>query len=945
MALQFNPLLTAVFQNGVPVSKNEVSQLFGQVREFVNGLEVGLQDVGVWTLASVGGNASAFTGTLPFTPDADTVVLLVPPVENSGPVTLTVNGGPVRSIMRADTTNLQAGDLKQGQPVMLRMTAAGDWRVIASGLLWSVVMSAIRGAGVHNIGSVAGTGNAITGTLPFAEVPGETVAIIIPPATNTGPVTLKLGSGPVRSIMANDSTNLSAGDLRAGQGAIIRLSAAGVWRVVGVLRSEIADAVAVEKAAREAADNAIRAAARDGLILPLVNVAGTGDAITADLSSTLIAAGITTLSSLAELDYVPIATNAAVNPTITVAGVTLGIRDAGGGDWPAGGFRVGYIYKLRRRGMTARVSGGVSYREILDLGTRLSGQEARWTDRATNIQAETPVGYTVPAGTSTIVTRGGSYVDYWQKSTQQSNPPADGRVLTANDGYWVRLVRLPKAEMLQPVINAVQEVTGPSHWNFLDSLGRVGGAIDLAGGLHLPDLNGLSVQEHIHRLSARAAVQVETAISQDRVNLVEVYGADPTGVRDIAPLLNQAYLDLAASTTGPKTIYLPRGEYRLNDRVTPRSGVALVGAGMFETTIKPYTFRAAFDWRPFVPEYLENCVFTEFGIDAINQTLQNGGYSVQTKGFFFQRFRRCVFTRLWIRDTGATSIGIDFADDSYIGNNLIQRGGRLAEYGMFGASGIGIGTGKLQSEPLLIVNNIVMDAKNYNIFFERQGQTDFASRHNLVANNICIGGTHSFGDCGVDGTLVTGNQFVGAIQSAVIFHGATVGAAGPSSSSLLTGNYIARAGGAGVEWNGSSWNGRGYVSRGNRIVACAKGHWLRCPNNAPQDDFEIDDSIRDCLGEAVHFESGSFTNVDIKGRMINNTGVAIRLGATMRGGSIEAKMRDLRGTPTQTGSIAGAGLITDFMINGCHGVGCATEALTNPGNVIAWGFNPGVRAS
>ncbi len=283
MVLQYNPLLTAVFQNGVPVSKNEVSQLFGQVREFVNGLEVGLQDVGVWTLSAVGGSASAFTGTLPFTPDADTVVLLVPPVENSGPLTLTVNGGPVRSIRRTDTTNLQAGDLKQGQPVMLRLSAAGDWRVVASGLLWSVVMSVIRAAGVHNIGSVSGTGDAITGALPFAEVPGETVAIIIPPATNSGPVTLKLGSGPVRSIMANDSTNLSAGDLRAGQGALIRLSAAGVWRVVGVLRSEIADAIAGEAAAREAADNAIRAAVRSAGVHNVANVAGTGAAMTGTL--------------------------------------------------------------------------------------------------------------------------------------------------------------------------------------------------------------------------------------------------------------------------------------------------------------------------------------------------------------------------------------------------------------------------------------------------------------------------------------------------------------------------------------------------------------------------------------------------------------------------------------------------------------------------------------
>lgn len=389
MVLQYNPPLTAVFQNGVAVSKTEVSQLLGQLRDFVNGLEVGLQDVGVWTLSAVGGGASAFTGALPFTPDADTVVLLVPPVENSGPVTLTVNGGPVRSIMRSDSTNLQAGDLKQGQPVMLRLTAAGDWRVITSGLLWSVVMSAIRAAGVYNIGSVAGTGNAITGTLPFAEVPGETVAIIIPPATNTGPATLKLGSGPVRSIMANDSTNLSAGDLRAGQGAIIRLSAAGVWRVVGVLRSEIVEAIDIEAVARVSGDAALQgqidaeeaarvsgdaalraelggqidaavaveAAARIAAtsiagVIPLANVGGTPDAITADIAPALPGVEISP-QSIVEL--IPASNNSGA-ATLNVGGV---------GDWPvqrrdgspvqAGDIRTDRSLLLRRRSNTWRM--------------------------------------------------------------------------------------------------------------------------------------------------------------------------------------------------------------------------------------------------------------------------------------------------------------------------------------------------------------------------------------------------------------------------------------------------------------------------------------------------------------------------------------------------------------------------------------------------------------
>lgn len=665
----------------------------------------------------------------------------------------------------------------------------------------------------------------------------------------------------------------------------------------------------------------------------------TGDAL---VMSTATGAAVTTG---ALVRWTQPATNAAANPLSTIGGVNRFVQDVNGSEIPAGGLVSGrtYIGFIQSSGVIRLVTSGTALADVRALQSGLTAEQAKWTDRSVAIEAETPSGYTVPASTTTIVTRGGSYVDYWMRSGQQSNPVADGRVLTANNGYWIRVARLPKSELMQPIINAIQEVTGPSHWTFTDALGRVGGAIDLAGGMHLPDLNGLSVQDHIHRLYARHDARVDEARKSDRVNLVTEFGADPTGQQDCTSAFNRAYLALSAATSGPKTIYLPPGRYRLNDRVTPRSGVALIGAGMFESTVVPMSFRAAFDWRVGTT-YLEECIFADFGIDAINQQLLNGSYTVQSKGFYFQRFRRCVFTRLFIRDTGATSIGIDYAEDSLIANNLVLRGGRLAAYGQPGASGIGIGTGKAQSEPLLILNNIVMDAKNYNIFLEQQGATneDYAARNNVVAGNICIGGTHSFGDCGADGTLVTGNQFADAIAAAVILHGATVGAARPSSRMLLADNQIMRAGGAGVEWHGASWSGRGYHSHGNRIEQCAKGHWLRGSGQTVLDDFEIDDNIRDCTGHAVHFASGVFHNVDIAGRMINNGGVAIRLDATMRGGSIAARIRDLRAQPTQTDSIAGGGLITDFMVNGCQGVGCAPAALTNPGNQIAWGFNPGV---
>lgn len=120
-------------------------------------------------------------------------------------------------------------------------------------------------------------------------------------------------------------------------------------------------------------DARLALAVRDGAIIPLTNIAGNGDIITADIQATFIAAGITTLSAIAEVEYVPVMTNAAANPTITIAGITYGIRDANGASWLPEAFTVGRSYKLRRSGTIMRVSTGAvtiadMERQIRDTG-------------------------------------------------------------------------------------------------------------------------------------------------------------------------------------------------------------------------------------------------------------------------------------------------------------------------------------------------------------------------------------------------------------------------------------------------------------------------------------------------------------------------------------------------------------------------------------------------
>lgn len=93
----------------------------------------------------------------------------------------------------------------------------------------------------------------------------------------------------------------------------------------------------------------------DAGLMPLFNVSGTGDAIIAELTPAIINNGITSIGGLSKLEYIPVASNTAPNPTISIGGTSYGIRNADGGTWPAGGFVIGRSYTLRRRNTMLRV--------------------------------------------------------------------------------------------------------------------------------------------------------------------------------------------------------------------------------------------------------------------------------------------------------------------------------------------------------------------------------------------------------------------------------------------------------------------------------------------------------------------------------------------------------------------------------------------------------------
>ena len=516
---------------------------------------------------------------------------------------------------------------------------------------------------------------------------------------------------------------------------------------------------------------------------------------------------------------------------------------------------------------------------------------------------------------------------------------------------WIRNLR----ETLTTVPAKVQRLSAPALMRIETAERAVMGLQDQAGGLHLPGLGGLSVQDHIHRTNHRMAALTKALATAGRTYVVDAVldlGCDPTGVEPIQGKINGAIAKLNARVTlrgNLATIYFPEGVYNLTDRIYPGSRISFVGAGTGRTRLMPSHIRAAFEKKQSRGTYLEYCVFANMTIDGQNQVLNGGSYDVGTKGMFFEGFRNCLFTDLEFLDTGATSLGIDFADRSVIQRVKVERGGRLAAVGNPGASGIGIGTGWLSSEPLIIADCITIGCRNYGVFVERQNAAAdyFDAQHTLVHGLISKENNYGFGEEGCNGTVLSAAQLTGNLSGGIVQHHGTFSSAPhPCQRLIVRGCDISFNTGHGWSFDGTkNFGPRGFSSDGNRIEGNTGNGYNIKGGGGAVDDFRIgNDEVIGNGAQGLWAQSGTLTNFDVTGtRFLRNTGAAIQLDATITGGRIfGTTIRDLQAVPTQTQSIVGGGALTDFDISETHGVGCSAINLTGAQTRVTYGRNPGV---
>ena len=226
-----------------------------------------------------------------------------------------------------------------------------------------------------------------------------------------------------------------------------------------------------------------------------------------------------------------------------------------------------------------------------------------------------------------------------------------------------------------------------------------------------------------------AACKDATPNKQDNVFNATDYGVDTdhSGAENSRNLQN--LIDSLTEKGG--TIFIPAGEYAFSENGTQtigshcikmKSNVHIIGEGE-DTVLTPigasnygldmFYFNDYLDFG--VANYLENCRFENFTIDAIATSCNV--YTSAGKGFMFNLFQNCHWENVTVKNTDATGFGVDCPLDSSIQDCIAIGCGKAATEQNGGASGFGIGFGYANGENIRIKNCQSLDNKKFGFFF------------------------------------------------------------------------------------------------------------------------------------------------------------------------------------------------------------------------------------
>lgn len=412
------------------------------------------------------------------------------------------------------------------------------------------------------------------------------------------------------------------------------------------------------------------------------------------------------------------------------------------------------------------------------------------------------------------------------------------------------------------------------------------------------------------------------------------------------------------SGEGGGFLYNPPGHFELYQPVVPRSGVSLLGAGQEATVFLPMGYLPAFQYRGKPTEasteiYLENIQFFDFSIDGENQQLHPvNGYIPDIKGIFLQYYRNAVFDRITIRNTGATGFGMDMHDRASIFRCMTENCGRLATVGSLGASGFGIGTSFLSSEPFFASQLIGRNNKNFGIFFEPQRGTG-TSQDAIVTDSTFYGNYAGLADCGIEGLIASNlnlrdNQY-GFVAEPGTNGGGNAGFRGKLNNLIVKGNAK-----HGMYFNTGKSDeiiGEYAITGGHVSENGEDGINVRYASEVTNKGLRISDvDINDNGRHGVNFEAGPVVNARITGCDFWNNGKLMPGNGINSNRSVKKSrfsmnsFYDFQDTPTQQYPVSISGDMEDVDISFNHGAGNVHNSLNLTGNKtrVTTLSNPGI---
>ncbi|HBW6838555.1 TPA: right-handed parallel beta-helix repeat-containing protein [Klebsiella pneumoniae] len=527
---------------------------------------------------------------------------------------------------------------------------------------------------------------------------------------------------------------------------------------------------------------------------------------------------------------------------------------------------------------------------------------------------------------------------------------SDNAPVSVTDDFGeVHYAGLPSSA--QEIIKQVGKDKAPAILRLTDAENAAFASVDEYGHLRLSGMPE-SIQESLGMLKKR----MEEFRKRGMILDVRDCKFNTKTGQDAHRPLQRGYNWLSANGGG--YLYAPPAYYKMPIPVIPKSGVSLIGGGQEGTIFLPMGYLPAFQYRGKPTEaspeiYVENIQFCDFTVDGENQQLHpERGYIPDIKGIFLQYYRNAVFDRLTVRNTGATGFGVDMPDRVFVANFLVENCGRLAQVGDLGASGFGLGTSFLSSEPIFLSKIVGRGNKNYGIFFEPQRGVGTA-QDAIVSIATFSGNYAGMADCGIEGLIASdvnlrGNQY-GFMADTGTNNGGRPGHRGKLTNFIIKGN--AKHGMHFVSAKDENLIGQYSIIGAHIFENGEDGVNFKYPNNRANSGVrfsvcEFNDNGR----HGVNFESGPVVNARITNCDFWNNGKLMPGNAINSNASVKKSrfsmntFYDLQSAPTQQYPVSISGDMEDVDISFNHGAGNVHNSLNLTGNKtrVTTLLNPGI---